>query len=134
MFSFPCSLLNVSPARHGCSSLVMILAGWLAVPAPMAHASTHPALNASAASSVQRGQAAQDPASFDNLAARAAAARDQGLLEEALTLYRTALAVRPDWNEGRWYAATMLYELDRYADAKELFAEVLRREPAHAGA
>lgn len=134
MFHFPYVLVNVSPARHGVSSLLMILAGWLAVPAPIAHASTPPALNESAASSSQRGQAAPDPASFDDLAARAAAARDQGLLEEALTLYRKALAVRPGWNEGRWYAATMLYELDRYADAKELFAEVLQREPAHAGA
>jgi tetratricopeptide (TPR) repeat protein len=85
-------------------------------------------------------QGAQSPhqrppaATFDDLSARAAAARDAGRLEEALTLYRKALAARPKWDEGRWYEASLLYELDRHAEAKEAFSEVLRREPAHAGA
>ena len=70
----------------------------------------------------------------NDLAARAAAARDAGQLEEALTLYRSALAERPEFNEGRWYVGTLLYELDRYSEAKEAFSDVLRREPAHAGA
>jgi tetratricopeptide (TPR) repeat protein len=70
----------------------------------------------------------------DDLAGRAAAARDAGRLEEALTLYRQALAARPDFDEGRWYVGTILYELDRYGEAKDIFSEVLRREPAHAGA
>ena len=77
---------------------------------------------------------ASAPAPFDDLAARAAAARDHGQLEEALTLYRKALVARPKWDEGRWYEATLLYELDRYPEAKDAFSEVLRREPAHAGA
>ena len=79
-------------------------------------------------------QPASRPAPFDELATRAAAARDQGQLEEALTLYRKALAARPKWDEGRWYEATLLYELDRYAEANDAFTAVLRREPAHAGA
>ena len=83
---------------------------------------------------VQGAQRAAQPAPFDDLAARAAAARDQGQLEEALTLYRKALAARPKWDEGRWYEATLLYELDRYAEANDAFSAVLRREPAHAGA
>ena len=70
----------------------------------------------------------------NDLVARAAAARDAGKLEEALTLYRSALAERPEFNEGRWYVGTLLYELDRYGEAKEMFSEVVRREPAHAGA
>src|SRR5215203_4795663 len=65
----------------------------------------------------QGAKSAPRPASFDDLAARAAAARDQGQLEEALTLYRKALAARPKWDEGRWYEATLLYELDRHAEA-----------------
>ena len=77
--------------------------------------------------------ASQD-AQPNDLAARAAAARDAGKLEEALTLYRSALAERPEFNEGRWYVGTLLYELDRYSEAKETFSEVVRREPAHAGA
>ncbi len=66
--------------------------------------------------SLQDGQPAPRSAPFDDLAGRAAAARDQGQLEEALTLYRKALAARPKWDEGRWYEATLLYELDRYAE------------------
>jgi VWFA-related protein len=79
-------------------------------------------------------QALPQQSLFENLASRAAEKRDGGRLEDALVLYREALALRPDWEEGRWYAATLLYELDRYADARDAFAEVLRRQPAHAGA
>jgi tetratricopeptide (TPR) repeat protein len=82
----------------------------------------------------QDGRPAPQPAPFDDLAVRAATARERGQLEEALTLYRQALAARPEWNEGRWYEATLLYELDRYAEAKDAFSDVLRREPTHAGA
>ena len=82
----------------------------------------------------QGAQSAARPAPFDDLAARAAQARDEDHLEEALTLYRKAIAARPKWDEGRWYEATLLYELDRHAEAKDAFSEVLRREPSHAGA
>ena len=82
----------------------------------------------------QGAQSAARPSTFDDLTTRAAAAHDKSQLEEALTLYRKALAARPKWDEGRWYEATLLYELDRHAEAKDAFSEVLRREPAHAGA
>jgi tetratricopeptide (TPR) repeat protein len=97
---------------------ILILSGWLLV-------SVH---------AFQEGQPPSQPAPFDDLESRAATARVSGRLEEALTLYRKAVAARPDWGEGRWYAATLLYELDRYAEAKDAFSDVLRREPAHAGA
>ncbi len=97
---------------------ILILGGWLVV-------SVH---------AVQDGPPVPSSASFDDLANRAVIARNSGRLEEALAFYRKAVAARPDWDEGRWYAATLLYELDRYAEAKEAFSEVLRREPAHAGA
>jgi tetratricopeptide (TPR) repeat protein len=82
----------------------------------------------------QRKGAPPPASSFDAVAARAAAARDAGELEEALGLYRKGLGLRPDWGEGRWYIATLLYELDQYAEARDGFVEVLRREPTHAGA
>lgn len=111
------------------------LAGWLAI-SPLGATASMSGIVMSTGSRVQAYQDGQSPppaASFDDLVRRAATARDAGRLEEALTLYRTALAARPEWNEGRWYAATLLYELDRYAEAKDAFSEVLRREPAHAG-
>ncbi len=64
----------------------------------------------------------------------AAAAREAGNLKDALALYREGVEARPDWDEGRWYVATLLYEMDRYADAREAFVDVLRRQPTHAGA
>jgi tetratricopeptide (TPR) repeat protein len=72
--------------------------------------------------------------SVDALAARAAAAREAGKLDDALALYRRGVEVRPEWDEGRWYVATLLYEMDRYADARDAFVDVLRRQPTHAGA
>ncbi len=81
-----------------------------------------------------QGQSPPARPSFEDLAARAAAARDKGQLEEALRTYREALAAQPEWDEGRWYVASLLYELDRYTEAKDAFSEVLRRAPAHAGA
>ena len=76
----------------------------------------------------------QQKRAFDGLASRAAAARDAGHLEEALVLYRSALSVQSDWAEGRWYVASLLYELNRYAEARDAFSEVLSHEPSHAGA
>jgi tetratricopeptide (TPR) repeat protein len=114
---------------------VVALAGWLAVASEMVVSSTHTSA-APAGPGVQSLQATKSAAqgSFDDLASRAASAREANRLEEALAWYRKALAMRPQWNEGRWYAATLLYELDRYADARDAFTEVLRRQPDHAGA
>ncbi|HUR00336.1 MAG TPA: tetratricopeptide repeat protein, partial [Gemmatimonadaceae bacterium] len=92
-----------------------------------------PATNGFGLDALERRQnAASTP--VDDLAGRAAAARDSGRAEEALALYRQALLARPDFDEGRWYIGTLLYELDRYSEAKDAFSEVLRREPTHAGA
>ena len=115
---------------------IVALAGWLGVSTPIAAASANVAStsNGSRLDAFQDGQPPPQPAPSDDLANRAAIARASGRLDDALALYRKAVAARPDWDEGRWYAATLLYELDRYAEAKEAFADVLRREPAHAGA
>ena len=70
--------------------------------------------------------AAQD---FDDLSARATAAREADRIDEALALYRRALAVRPQWDEGWWYLGTLLYERDSYADAARAFREAARLQP-----
>ncbi|HEX8118846.1 MAG TPA: tetratricopeptide repeat protein, partial [Pyrinomonadaceae bacterium] len=66
---------------------------------------------------------------FAALASRAGAAREAGRVEEALDLYRKALAVRPDWDEGWWYLGTLLYDRDSYADAARAFREAARLQP-----
>jgi tetratricopeptide (TPR) repeat protein len=109
------------------SRSIIVLASWL-----VAAAFASRSLDARTATALQ--STSSQPISSDAVAADAAKAREAGRLDEALELYRKALTTRADWDEGRWYVATLLYELDRYAEAKDAFAEVLRRQPAHAGA
>src|SRR5688572_16277707 len=54
---------------------------------------------------------------FTTLSARADAAREAGRLDEAVALYRKALALRPAWKEGWWSLGTILYEQDAHKDA-----------------
>src|SRR5262245_21580988 len=67
---------------------------------------------------------------FDRLAAQANQEREAGNLDEAITLYKKAVALRPKWDEGLWYLATLLYERDQYEEAAKTFKQVslLRRQ------
>jgi tetratricopeptide (TPR) repeat protein len=68
-------------------------------------------------------------ASFDDLARRAGEAREANRLDEAVTLYRAGLKLRPGWDEGWWYLATILYEKDRFGDAREAFRRFVVLKP-----
>jgi tetratricopeptide (TPR) repeat protein len=76
-----------------------------------------------------------DPASspanaeFTKLAKDAAAARDAGRIDESIALYQKAIKLRPSWVEGYWSLGTAFYELDKYAEAKDAFARVVRLQP-----
>ncbi len=72
--------------------------------------------------------------SFAAASKRANDAREAGHLEEAIVLYRKALAVNPRWIEGRWYLGTSYYELDRYTDAAAVFRRVVTDQPTHGAA
>src|SRR6516162_4741724 len=68
---------------------------------------------------------AQERASgFDDLAAKAEAARDAGDAGNAMRYYQAALQLRPQWEEGWWYLATLLYDSDRFGDAVAPFQQV----------
>ncbi len=56
------------------------------------------------------------------------------LPDEALAQYRCGLTLEPDWHEGRWYLGSILYEKERYAEAREAFAALVAAQPTHAGA
>jgi tetratricopeptide (TPR) repeat protein len=71
---------------------------------------------------------------FDRLARQAAAARDAGRLDESIALYQKAIRLRPSWAEGSWALGTALYEIDRYAEAKDAFARVVRLQPKNGAA
>jgi tetratricopeptide (TPR) repeat protein len=70
---------------------------------------------------------------FAEVSAAAAAARDAGRLDEAIALYRQGLGLKADWDEGRWYLGSSLYERERFAECRDAFAAVVARQPAHAG-
>ncbi|MFP5235498.1 MAG: tetratricopeptide repeat protein [Acidobacteriota bacterium] len=71
---------------------------------------------------------AQSP-SFDDLAARAAAARDQHNLPAALDFYAQAVQARPDWQEGWWYLGVIHYSANQYPDAIDAFSHLLALAP-----
>ena len=74
--------------------------------------------------------AAQEaPAQFDDLAARAAAARDQQNLPLAIQLYTQAEQLKPDWDEGWWYLGLMQYSSNQYAAAIDAFNHLLQLVP-----
>jgi tetratricopeptide (TPR) repeat protein len=89
-----------------------------------------------ATSAEKPGARSSPPASpeFDKLAREAAAARDAGRIDESIAMYQKAIKLRPSWTEGYWSLGTAFYELDRYADAKNAFARVVRLQPKHAAA
>src|SRR5262249_41641268 len=70
------------------------------------------------------GAQAKRQANFDQLKARADEAREAGRLEDAIELYRKAVAAKPNWVDGWWYLATLLYDRDQYAEAIPAFKRV----------
>jgi tetratricopeptide (TPR) repeat protein len=66
---------------------------------------------------------------FEALAKRANEARDSGRLEDAVKLYRQALALNPKWAEGWWSLGTLYYDNDKYAEAQLAFGKVVTLDP-----
>lgn len=71
---------------------------------------------------------------FAQLEKQATEARDAKRLEDAVTLYREALKLKPIWNEGTWYLGTSLYGLKRYGEARDAFRHLAILQPGNAQA
>jgi tetratricopeptide (TPR) repeat protein len=67
--------------------------------------------------------------SFDSLAAKAAAAREEERFEEAIDLFAQALEKDHSRLEGHWALATLLYDADRFEEAVEHFRPVVAARP-----
>ena len=79
-----------------------------------------------AAGSLAATQATPAPAAprGERLETRAEAARAAGRLDEAVALYREALAASPRWAEGLWALGTIVYDQDRFAECRDVFARL----------
>ena len=82
-----------------------------------------------AASPAQQASASKHPATFAQLSAQADAARDADRLDEAINLYRRALALRPSWAEGWWSLGTIYYDRDAYDKAAFAFQKLVALQP-----
>jgi tetratricopeptide (TPR) repeat protein len=64
---------------------------------------------------------ARDTSHFAALAAQADAARAADQLDEAVKLYKKALALHPRWAEGWWSLGTIAYDRSEYTEASRAF-------------
>ena len=65
-------------------------------------------------------------ATFEELAAQAAAARDANNVPQAMDLYRQALQLKPEWPEGWWFLGTLAYDSDQYSVGREAFLNFVK--------
>ena len=56
-------------------------------------------------------------------------AREEGRDDEAIGLYKKALTLQPDWKEGRWFLSTLLYEKERYPEARDELRRFVADDP-----
>lgn len=73
--------------------------------------------------------AQSDPLGFDDLVLKAAAAREQNNLGQAIELYRQAVMLKPDWPDGWWFLGTLQYSTDAYSDARDALTHYLQLTP-----
>jgi tetratricopeptide (TPR) repeat protein len=68
---------------------------------------------------------------LEDLEKSATAAREAGKIEEALRDYRSAVQIRPDWEEGWWYLGTLEYDADHCPEAVPAFTKVVQLDSAN---
>ena len=73
----------------------------------------------------------QSPTQFQSLSRRAMEALDADRLQDAIPLFRKALALNPRWVEGWWSLGTALYDQQSYAEAELAFQHVVAMDPNH---
>jgi tetratricopeptide (TPR) repeat protein len=81
-----------------------------------------------------RAYAQQSASQFDDLAAQAAAARDQQNIPLAIELYGRAEQLQPDWAEGWWNLGLLHYSSDQFPPAIEAFSRFIQLQPTAAPA
>jgi predicted Zn-dependent protease len=72
---------------------------------------------------------ASKSATFAQVSQAATRARDEGRSDDALRLYKQAVALKPGWKEGLWYLSTLLYDKKQYAEARDVLRQFVARDP-----
>lgn len=108
------------------STRVLVLFGLLLTCALLAQPANAQQQSAPAS---QAAGADQTPAPPGDIAERAEKARDAGRLQEAIELSRQGVKAEPKWVEGWWFIGTLLYEGDKYAEAKPAFERMIELAP-----
>jgi tetratricopeptide (TPR) repeat protein len=57
---------------------------------------------------------------FAQLSQAAKHAREENRDDDAIPLYKRALVLNPEWQEGLWYLGTLHYEKEQYSDARDV--------------
>lgn len=76
----------------------------------------------------RRSNASRQP-TFEELLTRAGKAREAGLTDEAIRLYRQMVRIKPDFVEAWWYLGTLYYEADRFPEGGAAFQHVTALKP-----
>lgn len=87
------------------------------------------ALLCSLLASAQHSPPAGASSNFAALSTQADAARDANRLDDAVVLYKKALALRPGWAEGWWSLGTIQYDQNSYAAATAAFQKTVALAP-----
>ncbi|WP_348266284.1 tetratricopeptide repeat protein [Edaphobacter sp. DSM 109919] len=73
--------------------------------------------------------AQNEPANFEDVVARASAARQQNDLPRAIELYRQALQLKPSWPDGWWFLGSTQYAANDYPGAEDAITQYLKLTP-----
>ncbi|MEI9975979.1 MAG: tetratricopeptide repeat protein [Ignavibacteriota bacterium] len=68
-------------------------------------------------------------AAFDRASKAATEARTQNRAADAIELYRQALTLRDSWKEGWWFLGEMLYDEDKYPEARDALRRLIALDP-----
>lgn len=69
--------------------------------------------------------AAATPEDFDQLMVAAGTARDENRVDDAIKLYGQALSQQPESEQALWFLSTLLYERERYTEARDVLRQFM---------
>jgi tetratricopeptide (TPR) repeat protein len=73
--------------------------------------------------------APQSATPVERIKKQAEAAREGKRVDEAIQLYKKAVALQPSWDEGWWALGTIYYELDRFDEGRTAFKRLTVIKP-----